>query len=118
MARTASSQRIVVLLLENKTPDFSFRSLAAFGADIAQYPASAGADVAPDYDQPHDRNAWVHYSDGRLPGGATPSSTTMRVIPYHSWLAKYVHVLRPPLRDRLELDVRASACASAGRRRR
>jgi hypothetical protein len=88
MARTASSQRIVVFLLENKTPDFSFRSLAAFGADIAQYPAAQVLSVAPDYDQPHDRNAWVHFRMGDYPAVRTQLDND-RIQPLHAWLAKY-----------------------------
>jgi hypothetical protein len=87
MARAASTQRIVVFLLENKTPDFSFRSLAGFGADIARYPAARVLAVAPDYDQPHDRNAWVHYRMGDYPAVRTQLDNDV-VQPLHAWLAK------------------------------
>jgi hypothetical protein len=43
-----SSQRIVVFLQENKTPDFYFRSLAGFGAAVTRYRSVLSA--APDYD--------------------------------------------------------------------
>ena len=39
MAKTAlSSLRMVVFVNENKTPDFAFRSMAAWGADITELP--------------------------------------------------------------------------------
>lgn len=87
MARAGSTERIVVFLVENKTPDFSFRSLAGFGANIAQYPAARVLGVAPDYDQPHDRNAWVHYRMGDYPAVRTQLDND-RVQPLHAWLAK------------------------------
>ena len=41
----------------------------------------------PDFDQPHDRNAWVHYSMGDYP--ALPAQVDSDVvIPFYSWLAK------------------------------
>ena len=55
----APASRVVVFMQENKTVDFACRSLAAWGADVAQLATALTA--APDYDQPHDRNAWVHY---------------------------------------------------------
>ena len=88
MAGAPSSQRVVVFLLENKTPDFSFRSLAPFGAEIVEYPAGQVLKVAPDYDQPHDRNAWVHFRMGDYSAVRTQLDND-RVQPLHAWLAKY-----------------------------
>ena len=87
MARAASSQRVVVFLQENKTPDFSFRSMAAFGAEIAEYAPARVLSVAPDYDQPHDRSAWVHYRMGDYPAVRTQLDND-KVQPLHAWLAK------------------------------
>ena len=87
MARAASSQRVVVFLQENKTPDFSFRSMAAFGAEIAEYPPARVLSVAPDYDQPHDRSAWVHYRMGDYLAVRTQLDND-KVQPLHAWLAK------------------------------
>ena len=87
MAARASTatQRVVVFLQENKTPDFYFRSLAAFGADITRYRSVLPA--APDYDQPHDRNAWVHYRMRDYRAVRTQIDND-ELIPFHSWLAK------------------------------
>jgi hypothetical protein len=85
MAGSGSLPRVVVFVQENKTPDFSFRSLAAFGAEIAEYPTVLPG--APDYDQPHDRNAWVHFRTGDYPAVRTQIDTD-HLIPFYAWLAK------------------------------
>ena len=85
MAGSGSLPRVVVFVQENKTPDFSFRSLAAFGADIAEYPTVLAG--APDYDQPHDRSAWVHFRTGDYPAVRTQIDTD-QLIPFYAWLAK------------------------------
>jgi hypothetical protein len=77
--------RIVVFIQENKTTDFYFPSLAAWGAEVQPY--GTLLETAPDYDQPHDRNAWVHYSMGDYPA-VQLSLNNDTVIPYYSWLAK------------------------------
>jgi phospholipase C len=87
MARTTTVQHVVVLMQENKTPDFLFRSLAAFGAEIAEYPAAQVLTAAPDFDQPHDRNAWVHFRMGDYPAVARQLDD-VKLLPFHSWLAK------------------------------
>jgi Phosphoesterase family len=87
MANASATDRVVVFLQENKTPDFSFRSLAAFGAAITEYPAARVLAAAPDYDQPHDRNAWVHYRTGDYPAVRTQLDND-RIQPLHAWLAK------------------------------
>lgn len=77
--------RIVVFLQENKTTDFYFPTLAAWGAVIGgTEPLLANP---PDFDQPHDRNAWVHYAMGDYPAQRARIDND-RVIPYYSWLAK------------------------------
>lgn len=77
--------RVIVFLQENKTTDFYFAGLAAWGAAVAN---NGNLLVAPpNYDQPHDRNAWVHYALGDYPALSVQIDTDV-VIPYYSWLAK------------------------------
>jgi len=78
-------ERVVVLIQENKTPDFYFRSMADFGAEITRYPSVLPA--APNYDQPHDRNAWVHFRMGDYPAVHTQIDSDT-LIPFYAWLAK------------------------------
>jgi hypothetical protein len=80
-----NAPRVIVFIQENKTTDFYFPSLAAWGADIRQ--ASALLEAAPDFDQPHDRNAWVHYRMGDYPA-VDLAIDNDAVIPFYSWLAK------------------------------
>ena len=82
--QAASGHRVVVFLQENKTTDFYFASMAAWGAAVATGPLLA---APPDHDQPHDRNAWVHYAMGDYPALAAQVDTDT-VIPYYAWLAK------------------------------
>ena len=77
--------RVVVFIQENKTTDFYFPSLGAWGADVRAQGTPLSA--PPDFDQPHDRNAWVHYAMGDYPAVAL-SIDNDTVIPYYSWLAK------------------------------
>ena len=81
----AAPIRVIVFMQENKTPDFYFPTLAAWGADILQNGHLMAA--PPDYDQPHDRSAWVHYKMGDYPA-VSLSLDNDTVIPYYSWLAK------------------------------
>ena len=74
-----------MFLQENKTVDFACRSLAAWGADVAQLPTVLTA--APDYDQPHDRNAWVHYRAGDYPAVRTQLDNDA-LLPLYAWLGK------------------------------
>jgi hypothetical protein len=77
--------RVVVFIQENKTTDFYFPTLADWGADVQPY--GSLLELPPDYDQPHDRNAWVHYAMGDYPG-VRLSIDNDKIIPYYSWLAK------------------------------
>jgi phospholipase C len=77
--------QVIVFLQENKTTDFYFPTLAAWGADIKNKGPLLKA--APDFDQPHDRSAWVHYKMGDYPGTDLALDNDS-VIPYYSWLAK------------------------------
>ena len=87
MRRAANGRplKVVVFLQENKSTDFYFRSLREWGADVADLGPPLTA--APDFDQPHDRNAWVHFSKGDY--AAEPLQIDNdALIPYYSWLAK------------------------------
>ncbi|HEY8053491.1 MAG TPA: alkaline phosphatase family protein [Steroidobacteraceae bacterium] len=78
-------ERIVILMQENKTPDFYFPTLARWGANIQNRGNLLAA--APLPDPPHDRDAWVHYKMGDY----TPSMLQIdneRLLPFYSWLAK------------------------------
>ncbi len=77
--------RVVVFLQENKTTDFYFPSLAAWGANVLDAGPLLGS--PPDHDQPHDRSAWVHFRMGDYPALAARLDND-KVIPYYSWLAK------------------------------
>jgi hypothetical protein len=54
--------RVVILMQENKTPDFYFPTLASWGADIQNRGNLLTTPPLPD--PPDDRNAWVHYKMG------------------------------------------------------
>ena len=77
--------RVIVFLQENKTTDFYFPSLAAWGAFVANHGNLLAA--APNFDQPHDRNAWVHYAMGDYPALPVQLDND-RIIPFYSYLAK------------------------------
>ncbi len=87
MATSAKGRpiRIVIFIQENKTTDFYFPTLADWGAEVV-HPGHLLPN-APDFDQPHDRNAWVHYKMGDYPAARLQVDTD-RVIPFYSWLAK------------------------------
>ena len=54
------------MVQENKTTDFYFgAAMGPWGADVRVNGTPAA--VAPDHDQPHDRNSWVHYRMGTYP---------------------------------------------------
>ena len=82
---TSGVSRVVVFLQENKTTDFYFARMAPWGASVADHGQLLTA--PPDHDQPHDRNAWVHYATGDYPALAAQVDTDV-VIPWYSWLAK------------------------------
>jgi hypothetical protein len=75
-----------VFIQENKTTDFYFPTLTAWGADIENRGGLLPA--PPDHDQPHDRNAWVHFKMGDYPAVTVQVDNDV-VIPYYSWLAKH-----------------------------
>jgi hypothetical protein len=53
--------------------------------DVTRYRSVLSA--APDYDQPHDRNAWVHFRMGDYRAVRTQIDNDA-LIPFHSWLGK------------------------------
>jgi len=85
IASNGKPLRYVVFLQENKTTDFYFAKLAAWGAHVANNGNLLTA--PPDHDQPHDRNAWVHYRMGDYPAYPVQVDTDA-VIPFYSYLAK------------------------------
>ena len=77
--------RVVVFLQENKTVDFYFPTLAAWGAAVANHGNLLS--VPPNFDQPHDRTAWVHWAMGDYPAEPLQIDNDA-LIPFYSWLAK------------------------------
>jgi hypothetical protein len=75
----------VVFIQENKTTDFYFPSLAAWGAQVVH--GAKLLEAPPNFDQPHDRNAWVHFKMGDYPAVALQLDND-HLIPLYSWLAK------------------------------
>ena len=80
-----AGHRVIVFLQENKTTDFYFPTLAEWGAAVANHGKLLSA--PPNFDQPHDRNAWVHYAMGDYPALDVQIDNDT-VIPFYSWLAK------------------------------
>jgi Phosphoesterase family len=77
--------RVVILMQENKTPDFYFPTLSAWGANIQNRGNLLKSPPLPD--PQHDRDAWVHYKM------ADYAPTMLQidndaVLPFYSWLAK------------------------------
>jgi hypothetical protein len=85
MAVAAPEHRVVVFLQENKTTDFYFPTMDAWGAAVANHGKLLAA--PPNFDQPHDRDAWVHFSMGDYPALDVQIDNDT-VIPFYSWLAK------------------------------
>jgi hypothetical protein len=77
--------RVVILMQENKTPDFYFPTLSAWGANIQNRGNLLKAPPLPD--TPHDRNAWVHYKMGDY-HPSTLQIDNDAILPFYSWLAK------------------------------
>jgi hypothetical protein len=77
--------RVIVLIQENKTPDYYFPTMWQWGAAVRHGRNLLAA--PPTFDQPHDRNAWVHYKMGDYPA-VTLQINNDTVIPFYSLLAK------------------------------
>lgn len=84
-ATALPGHRVIVFIQENKTTDFYFASLAAWGAAVKNGGGLLGA--PPNFDQPHDRNAWVHYAMGDY-AAVRLQIDTDAVIAFYAWLAK------------------------------
>jgi len=77
--------RVVILMQENKTPDYYFPTLSLWGADVQNNSTLLSSPPIPD--PPHDRNAWVHFKTGDFTA-ATVQIDNDVVLPFCSWLAK------------------------------
>ncbi len=80
-----SGHRVIVFIQENKTTDFYFAAMQAWGAQVANN--GKLLTTPPNFDQPHDRSSWVHYRIGDYPA-LNVQVDTDTVIPFYSWLAK------------------------------
>ena len=83
--QAATGHRVVVFLQENKSVDFYFPTLALWGAAVANHGNLLS--VPPNFDQPHDRTAWVHWAMGDYPAEPLQIDNDA-LIPFYSWLAK------------------------------
>jgi hypothetical protein len=77
--------RVVILMQENKTPDYYFPTLSAWGANIQNRGNLLTTPPIPD--PPHDRDAWVHYKIGDY-APTTLQIDNDAILPFYSWLAK------------------------------
>jgi hypothetical protein len=84
MVRTNPISHVVVLVQENHTTDNYFRSMAAFGANVATgWPKSPNP---PTRDQPHDRHAYRDWLTKKITG-AHLQFDTGTTLPFYAWLA-------------------------------
>ena len=75
---------VVIFVQENHTTDNYFRSMAAYGANVATgWPVAANP---PASDQPHDRHAYYRWLTGKITGAHVQFDTTA-VLPFYAWLA-------------------------------
>jgi len=82
---TIPGHRVIVFVQENKTTDFYFASMAAWGALVKHNGPLLAA--PPNFDQPHDRSSWVHFAMGDYPALDVQIDTDA-VIPFYAYLAK------------------------------
>jgi hypothetical protein len=85
----ATVDHVVVFVQENHTTDNYFRSMAAFGANVAtDWPTAPNP---PAKDQPHDRHAYARWLAAQKAGTATPAFAeqfdTVTVLPFYAYLA-------------------------------
>jgi hypothetical protein len=82
--KSAPVKHVVVLVQENHTTDNYFRSMAAYGANVAaDWPLSANP---PAHDQPHDRHAYFQWLTHAITGEHSQFDTA-RVLRYYLYLA-------------------------------
>ena len=75
---------VVIMVQENHTTDNYFRSMAAYGANVAtDWPTSPNPPLS---DQPHDRHAYYRWLSGASTGDHAQFDTAT-VLPYYAWLA-------------------------------
>lgn len=80
----ATIDHVVVLIQENHTTDNYFRSMAAFGANVATgWPVSPNP---PASDQAHDRKAYYQWLTKKSTG-AHVQFDTVNDLPFYAWLA-------------------------------
>jgi phospholipase C len=82
-------QHVVIFVQENHTTDNYFRSMRAWGANVAtDGPLTPNP---PAKDQPHDRAAYARWLHAQQQGTATPAThsqfDTTTVLPYYAYLA-------------------------------
>jgi len=85
----AAAQHVVVFVQENHTTDNYFRSMRAWGANVAtDWPTTPNP---PTGDQPHSRAAYAKWLHAQQAGTATPATHTQfdttAVLPYYAYLA-------------------------------
>ena len=85
----ASVGHVVVFVQENHTTDNYFRSMRAWGANVAaDWPVQPNP---PAKDQPHNRAAYAKWLHAQQAGSATPATHTQfdttTVLPYYAYLA-------------------------------
>jgi hypothetical protein len=86
---TTAVRHVVVFVQENHTTDNYFRSMRAWGANVASdWPTTPDP---PARDQPHDRAAYARWLRAQQSGTATPAVhsqfDTNSVLPYYAYLA-------------------------------
>lgn len=81
---TGPIEHVVIMVQENHTTDNYFKSMAAYGANIATgWPTAANP---PASDQPHDRHAWYKWFT-KSSTGQHNQFDTVGVMPFYAWLA-------------------------------
>jgi hypothetical protein len=77
-------EHVVIFVQENHTTDNYFRSMAAYGANVAVgWPTAANPPTA---DQPHDRPAYYRWLTHQSSGDHVQFDTTTE-LPFYAWLA-------------------------------
>jgi len=84
MAQAGPMVHVVIMVQENYTTDNYFRSMAAYGANVAtDWPLSPNP---PAHDQAHDRHAYFQWLTGQS-SGVHAQFDTGAVLPFYAWLA-------------------------------
>src|ERR1700719_3994988 len=86
---SSTVNHVVVFIQENHTTDNYFRSMAAWGANVAT--GWSTATNPPAQDQPHDRHAYAPWLAARQAGPATPAFPAQfdatGLLPFYAYLA-------------------------------